>query len=230
MWSIVCRSIVLAPAILAFALSSPRAQQLGSVAPWVGPSLGASIFGGMTRTTVTETQAATGALLHHYETFGSGVGGAVDFGYAGSTWNNQILLGGVGEIGDVDDSGGRVFQTATGVMASARLRAGFAIAPDLLFYGFTGVAIADKHVRIDFGGPITNRHQTTPGAVLGVGGEYALGSASAVPIAGSTSLFAEYEHIWWASNSTSSPPAAPTLNFRWRRDGDLIKAGARLRF
>ena len=64
---------------------------------------------------------------------------------------------------------------------------------------------------------------------LGGGGEYAL---AGLPALGGKALsfFAEYQHIWWSSDTTDMPAAVPTLNFHWQRDSDIVRAGIRMHF
>jgi hypothetical protein len=224
------------PAALAMALaiamcgSSARAQQLGSVAPWTGPSVGVAALGGRSNSSNTEVRRATGAVFHRFDTLGGGAGGAVDFGYDWPAWDEQLLIGGTGEIGFLNDPGGRVLQTATGPMGLALLRAGISPMPAMLVYGATGVAVGGQSARINFGGPITQQSRATPGVALGAGGEYALGAALPALYGKSVSLFTEYRHIWWEGDTSDMPPAVPTLNFHWQRQTNIVKAGVRLGF
>jgi hypothetical protein len=218
--------------VLFFALlaaASASAQPLGSVAPWTGPSLGVAAIGGWTNTSVTETQASNGLVFHAFDALGSGAGGIAELRYDWPVWNDQALFGGVAEIGYLGDSGGQVFQTTTNLLAGARLRAGIAPTPALLLYGETGIAVSNQSVRVNFGGPITRQTLTTPGIALGGGGEYAFAGIPA-PYGKSLSLFAEYQHIWWSSDTTDTPAAVPTLNFHWQRDSDIVRAGLRVHF
>jgi opacity protein-like surface antigen len=217
--------LIFAMAIASHALAEP----LGSVAPWGGPSLGVAAIGGWTNTSVTETQTSNGMVFHAFDTLGSGAGGIAELRYDWPVWNDQALFGAVAEIGYLGDSGGQVFQTTTNLLAGARLRAGLAPMPALLLYGETGVAVSNQSIRINFGGPITRQNLTTPGIALGGGAEYALAS---FPVLGGKppSLFAEYQHIWWTSDTTDMPAAVPTLNFHWQRDSDIVRAGIRAHF
>jgi hypothetical protein len=219
---------------MAFAIamcgSSARAQQLGSVASWTGPSVAVAALGGWSTSSNTELQAANGALFRRYRTLGGGAGGAFDFGYDWPVSDGRLLVGGVGEIGFLGDPGGRVFQTTTGLMGSALLRAGISPMPGLLFYGATGIAVANQSIRINFGGPITQQNQATPGAALGGGGEYALSAAVPALYGKSVSLFAEYQHIWWDSATIATPAAVPTLNLGGQRQSNILRAGVRLGF
>ena len=197
--------------------NSGLARSLGSVAPWAGPSLGIAAIGGWTETSVTETQASNGAVFHAFDTLGSGAGGMAELRYDWPAWNDRLLLGGLAEIGYLGDSGGQVFQTTTNLLVGARVRVGITPMTNLLLYGEAGVAVSNQSIRIDFAGPVTRQSLTTPGVALGSGGEYIL--ASPLDAYGKTlSLFAEYQHIWWASDTTDAPAAVPTLNFHWQRE------------
>jgi opacity protein-like surface antigen len=211
------------------ASANASAQTPGSVAPWAGPSLGVAAIGGWTNTSVTETQASNGTVFHAFDTLGSGAGGIAELRYDWPVWNDQALFGAVAEIGYLGDSGGQVFQTTTNLLTGARLRAGLAPTPALLLYGETGVAVSNQSIRINFGGPVSRQTLTTPGIALGGGGEYGL---AGLPALGGKALsfFAEYQHIWWTSDTIDMPAAVPTLNFHWQRDSDIVRAGIRMHF
>jgi opacity protein-like surface antigen len=222
-------SVAVATALAITLCGGARAQQLGPVTPWTGPSVGIAGLGGWSTSSNTEVQSATGAVFRRFETLGGGAGGAFDFGYDWPAGDGRLLIGGVGEIGFLSDQGGHVLQTTTGPMGLALLRAGVSPLPAMLLYGATGVAVAGQSARINFGGPITQQNRATPGATLGAGGEYAIGAAPALygkPV----SLFAEYQHVWWDRDTIDMPAAVPTLNLRWQRQTNIVRAGVRLGF
>jgi hypothetical protein len=198
--------------------------------PWAGPFVGGQLVGSLGTVATTEVTVATGALFHHFDSLAGGGGGGVNLGYNWLPWGNSGLVGVIGDIDGLSDSGGHVFRATDNVTGTAGLRAGWFTSPDLLWYGQTGVAIADEKIKVDFGGPITNASRTAAGYELGAGAEWAL---PAVPLPLSVtpaSLFIDYQHVWWESGSLHMPAAVPTLNFRWQRDGNTLKAGLRLHF
>ncbi len=138
----------------------------------------------------------------------------------------------MGVIADIDflsDSDGHVFSTTDNLMASGQLRVGILAAPDLLWYGQTGINLARENLKIDFGGPITEQSGVAPGYAIGAGAEWAL-PVSPPPLFAASSLFVEYQHIWWSSGMLDVPAAAPSLNFNWQRESNTIKAGLRFHF
>jgi opacity protein-like surface antigen len=199
-------------------------------ARWAGPFAGIAALGGWSTSGTSESLVASGAQFHHFNTLGAGPGGALNFGYDWQPASSGLVVGIVGEIGFLDDPAGQVLRTTTSLLSSGQVRMGVAAVPDVLFYGQTGIALANLSSRIDFGGPITRQNQATPGLTLGFGGEYALSVAPLMSLGRFISLFAEYQHIWWAAQTIDMPAAVPGLDFHWRRETNVVQAGARLRF
>jgi len=230
-----CCCIALAGAVLAVAPFLTRAFSQSappSIPPtsWAGPFVGGQIVGSLGTVGTSEVTTATGALFHHFDSLTGGGGGGVNLGYNWLPWGNSWLVGVVADIGGLSDSGGHVFRTTDDVTGTAGVRIGLFTSPDLLWYGQTGVAVTDENIRVDFGGPITGRSHSGAGYALGSGAEWAL-PAMPLPLSATTaSVFIDYQHIWWDSGSLHMPAAVPTLNFRWQRDGDMLKAGLRLHF
>lgn len=110
-----------------------------------------------------------------------------------------------------------------------KARIGYLSNPVLLWYGETGFALAQESVTADLGGPATTRQsRTATGYALGGGVEWAF-PGGMLPAA-ATSLFADYQHIWWDAGSMTMPAAAPTLDFRWQRESNIARLGVRLHF
>lgn len=83
---------------------------------------------------------------------------------------------------------------------------------------------------IDFGGPTTQQNRATPGITLGAGAEYVVVATPHPPPGGTMSIFAEFQHVWWASDTINMPTAVPGLDFQWQRQSNIVKAGIRVRF
>jgi hypothetical protein len=106
--------------------------------------------------------AATGALFHHFDTFASGAGGGLNFGYNWLPWGNKWLAGVVVDIDFLSDSGGHIFETMDNLVASGQMRVGYLMTPSLLCYGQTGVSLARKASRSISGGRSPSRAGSPP--------------------------------------------------------------------
>ncbi len=197
---------------------------------WAGPFVGGQVLGSLSNVNTTESTAATGARFHQCDTFANGGGGGFDFGLNWLPWRNNWLVGVIADINFLSDSGGHVFSTMDNLTASGLIRVGYLTTPELLCYGQTGVSLARESLKVDFGGPITEQSRVAPGYAIGVGAEWALPIAAPVLLAAAPSLFVDYQHIWWSSGTLDTPAAAPSLNFRWQRESNTIKAGLRFHF
>jgi len=221
---------VLAVAALATSAFGQSASPVMPPTSWAGPFVGGQLVGSLGTVGTSEITAATGTIFHHFDALSGGGGGGGNLGYNWLPWGNNWLVGAIAEIDGLSDSGGHVFRTTNDVAGTAGVRAGLLTSPDLLWYGQTGVAIADEAIKVNFGGPITRRSRTVAGYAFGAGAEWAL-AATPLPLSATTaSLFIDYQRIWWDGGSLHTPAAIPTLNFRWQRDGNILKAGLRLHF
>jgi hypothetical protein len=134
----------------------------GSAIFWAGPFAGAQVLGSLSTVSTTESMAATGALFHHFDTFASGAGGGLNFGYNWLPWGNKWLAGVVVDIDFLSDSGGHVFETMDNLVASGQMRVGYLMTPSLLCYGQTGVSLARKASRSISGGRSPSRAGSPP--------------------------------------------------------------------
>ncbi|MGH7030865.1 MAG: outer membrane protein [Stellaceae bacterium] len=222
--------IVGAACALAQAPSQSAPGEPISPPQWTGPWVGAAALGGWSNSAISELAAQSGGLFHRFDTLGIGGGGEVSFGYDWRPQRNKLVAGLVGEIGFVHDPGGHVLRTTTNLIGSAQLRLGIAASPAMLLYGQSGIAFDNQSVAIDFGGPTMQQNRVTPGITLGAGAEYVIIAPPHPPLGATTSIFAEFQHVWWASDAIDMPAAVPGLDFQWQRQSNIVKAGIRVRF
>jgi opacity protein-like surface antigen len=215
------RDVALACALTAFSGTAALAQ-------WSGPFVGAELSNSSDSVHTTETTAASGAIFHEFTPSGGGIGGGVDFGYNWLLPQNQLVFGALASFDALSNGAGRVLHTNDDYAALLEGRAGYLWGPALLLYGETGLALAQEDVRANLHGPITGQSRTATGYALGAGVEWAL-PAQMLPAVG-TSLFVDYQHIWWDGGSMTTPAAAPNLDFRWQRESNLVRLGVRLHF
>ncbi len=212
---------------LAFVLTLLGAS--GASAQWSGPFVGAELLGSLDSVDTTETTAATGATFHKFTSSGGGIGGGVDLGYNWQLPQSQFVVGALASFDGLSNGAGGVFHTNDDYAGLIEARAGYLLNPVLLWYGETGLALGQENVKANLGGPTTSLSRTATGYALGGGFEWAL-PAQTLPIAAGTSLFADYQHIWWDSGTMTTPAAAPNLDFRWQRESNIVRLGVRLHF
>lgn len=198
-------------------------------AQWSGPFVGAEMLGSLDSVDTTETTAATGATFHKFTSSSSGIGGGVDLGYNWQLPESQFVVGAVASFDGLNNSAGTVLRTNDDYAGLIEARVGYLSNPVLLWYGETGLALAQENATANFGGPTTSLSRTATGYALGGGVEWAL-PAHTLPVAAGLSLFADYQHIWWDSGSMTTPAAAPNLDFRWQRESNIVRLGVRLHF
>jgi hypothetical protein len=232
-WQCCCSTVAGGLLALAASTTSAFSQSASPNIPetsWAGPFVGGQLVGSLGTVATSEVTVATGTLFHHFDSLAAGGGGGANLGYNWLPWGNSWLVGVIADIDGLSDSGGHVFRTTDNITGTAGVRAGLLTSPDLVWYGQTGVAVTDEKIKVNFGGPITSGSRTAAGYALGTGAEWAL-PAAPLPLSLTTaSLFIDYQHVWWDGGSVHMPAAVPTLNFRWQRDGNALKAGLRLHF
>ncbi len=90
-------------------------------------------------------------------------------------------------------------------------------------YGTGGFALANKILTINFGGPASTQNSWVPGGALGIGFSYA---PPGLQIANrQIKLFAQYEHVWLADATFTSPAASPAFNYTFANGLDLVSVG-----
>lgn len=200
----------------------------GAAAQWSGPFVGAELAGSLDSVDTAETTAATGAVFHKFTSSGGGIGGGVNLGYDWRLPQSPVVFGALASFDGLGNGAGRVLHTNDDYAGLIEARAGYLLNPVLLWYGETGLALTQEHVTANLGGAATSLSRTATGYALGGGFEWTL-PAHTLPVAG-TSLFVDYQHIWWDSGTMTTPAAAPNLDFRWQRESNLVRLGVRLHF
>jgi opacity protein-like surface antigen len=214
---------------IAFACTLTIVGAGSASAQWSGPFVGAEMLGSLDSVDTTETTAATGATFHKFSSSGSGFGGGVNLGYNWQLPQNSVVLGVLASFDGLNDGAGKVFHTNDDYAGMIEARVGYLSNPVLLWYGETGLALAQENVKANLGGPTTSLSRTATGYALGGGVEWAL-PAHTLPIAAGTSLFFDYQHVWWDSGTMTTPAAAPNLDFQWQRESNIVRLGVRLHF
>ena len=202
---------------------------------WTGPYGGIQVVGSWSTVGTNEFLAATGARTNAFNDSGSGFGGGFNIGYNWQPWGNSVVVGVAIDANILSDSVKHSFVGGTSIAstitfdASAMARAGVLATPNLLLFGQTGFSVANQNLKINFGGPVTNENQLTPGFSLGAGAEWQM-PTSLFPSLGPTSLFVDYAHTWWRNARLNMPVASPLFKYTWMRQSDAAKVGVRVRF
>ena len=206
-----------------------------STAAWNGAFGGIHLLGSFSRVGTSERIMQNNFQTNQFEDSGLGFGGGIDAGINWLPHGGPVLVGGVVTLSGLGDTvqhnfaGGGSIGSTVNVAASAELRAGLLVLPNLLLFGQTGVSIANQQLRIDFGGPVSSENRWTPGFTLGGGVELMLPPAVA-PAGMPVSIFAAYHHTWWGDARLNGPAASPGFTYTWSRESDVLEVGARLHF
>ena len=156
--------------------------------------------------------------------FGGGVVAGYNFALA-----NGLIVGPYLSFDALNMSIRRTFPAGTFIgstthwFASAGAKVGMTTSSGLFIYGLGGASLLNQELNINFGGPFTSDTKNTPGGTLGVGAEFvpSMLQGFGVPI----SVFAQYQHTWWADARLDRPAASPFFNYRFGREDNTIKFG-----
>lgn len=213
----------------------PPPDKTATETGWSGFSGGVYVVGSFSDVKTTEELATTGAVTHEFSDCCSGAGGGLNAAFHWQLPGNWVLGGAVDAYFPNDEvshpfAGGMYLRSTVDFTATFQARAGYVAMPNLLLYAQTGLAIGNQNLKINFGGPISSRTDTTTGYALGGGIEYRLYNGPTALVGQSPSLFLEYGHIWWSDAHFNTPAASPAFNYTFARDNNVIKAGLRVRF
>ena len=196
-----------------------------------GLYLGGELVKNWGRVRATETSAATGAVTNQFTDSGDPLGGGIVAGWNFTPWNNNWVIGPYASFDWLRLTINHTFPTGfylgttTNWIANLGGKAGYMVAPDWQVYGLAGAAWLNESLNINFPAGFSTKTTTTPGFTLGFGTEYypASWAVAGHPI----SLFAQYQHTWYADANFNTPtPASPAFNYAFRRDDDMVKIGA----
>jgi hypothetical protein len=202
---------------------------------FTGPFAGVQFWGSSNHVITNEFNADSDVRTNHFNDSGTAIGVGINAGYNWQPWGTSFVLGPVVDANILNDQvkhsfpGGASISSTVNFTASAQLRAGVLVMPDLLVFAQTGPSIANQSLKIDFGGPRTDTSKITPGWAIGGGAEWKL-PAIILRAFGTPSLFVSYEHSFWNNAKLKMPVASPGFNYSWKRDSDAIKLGIRIRF
>jgi opacity protein-like surface antigen len=195
-----------------------------------GLYLGGELAKNWGRVRSTETLAATGDVTNQFTDSGDPIGGGIVAGYNFAPWNNNWIISPFASFDwlrltiNHTFPGGTYLGTTTNWIANLGAKAGYMVAPNWQVYGLAGAAWLNESLNINFPAGFSTKNTTTPGFTLGLGTEY---HPSTWQVAGHPiSLFAQYQHTWYANaNFTTPTPASPLFNYAFSRQDDTIKFG-----
>lgn len=196
-----------------------------------GLYLGGELVKNWGRVRSTETLAATGAITNQFTDSADPIGGGIVAGYNFTPWSNWVI----GPYGSFDwlrltinhNGPGFLLGTTTNWIANFGGKLGYMVAPDWQVYGLAGAAWVNADLNVNFA-TAASKTATTPGFTLGLGTEY---HPNTWQVAGHpVSLFAQYQHTWYADANFNTPASSPAFNYAFRRDDDTLKFGFNIYF
>ncbi len=200
---------------------------------WTALSLGTYLIGLNRATQVTTERSRTTDNTKEFRTHGDppGIGFAATYLFAPE--NSALRVGPFASFDILrqtvnhDFAGGQFLGTTTHWFATAGLKAGAVVRPDLFIYGLTGASWLNEDLNVNFA-TASSSNVTIPGVTLGLGAEY---RPSSWQIAGHpVTLFAQYQHTWWSTANFNAPASSPGFNYAFRREDDTLKFGVNFYF
>ena len=200
----------------------------------LGPHLGFDVHETYGCLGTTEQFADDGAISNIFRDCKDPLGAGLLAGYNFAPWNNSVRIGGFVSLDYQPMTINHTFPAGTYLgttshwAVTAGIKVGGVTSSGVFVYGLTGVAFLNQDLNINFGGPVTSANVTTPGATLGLGGEYqpAFLNGFGLPI----TLFAQFQHTIWQDSRLTMPAASPLFNYTFRRNDDAIKFGLNVYF
>lgn len=85
------------------------------------------------------------------------------------------------------------------------------------------MSVLNQTLNINFVPVASSQSATVAGDTLGLGGAWRPSFLQGFgrPV----SVFAEYQHFWWADATFNTRAASPAFNYTFRRQEDLLKVG-----
>jgi hypothetical protein len=125
-------------------------------------------------------------------------------------------------------AGGSYFGTTTHWFGTLGMKAGITTSSGLFIYGLAGGRVLNEDLNINFGGPVTSQNTTVGGFTAGLGIEYKPDNWQlfGMPL----SVFAQYDHSWWANGHLNRPVSSPLFDYTFGRQDDRISVGINLYF
>jgi hypothetical protein len=201
---------------------------------WLGPSFGFETLENFGRVRTRETFAVTGQTTFESTDSGDPLGIGVIVGYTFAPSSNALLVSPFLSMDFLNQTinhnfaGGTFFGTATHWIGTFGAKVGAAPTSNLFVYGLFGGSVLNEDLNINFGGPVTSQNVTVPGFTSGFGAAFkpSLLQGFGMPV----SVFAQYQHTWWADANLSRPAASPFFNYNFRRQDDTLRFGVNLQF
>jgi hypothetical protein len=202
--------------------------------PWTALSLGTYLIG-LNRAQVheTETSRATDTVTGDFHPVGDPPGFGVQATYLFGPWNNSFRIGPFGSFDVLHQTvnqnfaGGQFLGTTTHWLATAGVKLGSVVTPDVFVYGLAGTSLLSQNLNVNFATAATSS-VNTPGFTLGFGGEW---HPPSWRVGGSlVTLFAQYQHTWWNTANFNAPASSSTFNYAFRREDDTLKFGVNFYF
>ena len=176
----------------------------------------------------TERLAATDVITNQFTDSADPVGGGFLIGYRFAPFAYNIVVSPFASFDFMSApvnhtfAGGSFLGTTANFMGTFGVKVGPQFGA-LWFYGIGGVSVLNQTLNINFIPVASSQSATVPGGTAGIGGAWrpSFLQGFGLPV----SVFAEYQHFWWADANFNRPVASPLFNYTFRRQDDLVKIG-----
>jgi hypothetical protein len=205
----------------------PSTVSGGRQVGWSGGYFGGEIIKNGARVRSTETSAATGVITNQFDDDGDPIGAGLVAGYNFALGSNVIIgpfasMDWLNQTVNHNFAGGQFLGTTTHWIATVGGKFGYTAYPGVLVYGLAGASFLNHDLNVNFA-TAASQNTTTPGFTLGLGGEY---QPSSWQLLGApVSVFAQYQHTWYATANFNTPASSPAFNYAFKRDDDTVKVG-----
>ncbi len=175
-----------------------------------------------------ERNAATDVQTNSFTDHADPVGGGFLIGYRFAPFGNSIVVSPFASFDFMRAPVNHTFANGSFLGTTANFMGTFGVKVGPQFdafwlYGIGGFAVLNEKLNINFLPVASSQSATVPGGTAGLGGAWrpSLLQGFGLPV----SVFAEYQHFWWADANFNRPVASPLFNYTFRRQDDLVKIG-----
>lgn len=176
----------------------------------------------------TERSAATDVVTNQFTDRADPVGGGFLIGYRFAPFAFNVVVSPFASFDFMRAPVNHTFAGGSFLGSTANFMGtlGVKVGPQFdafWLYGIGGFSVLNETLNINFLPVASSQSSTVPGGTAGLGG--ALRPSFLQGFGLPVSVFAEYQHFWWAGANFNQPVASPLFNYTFRRQDDLVKIG-----
>jgi hypothetical protein len=196
--------------------------------PRFGLYIGGHLIKNWGLSTLLEDDADTGAQTNKFTDHADPVGGGFLIGYRLAPLGANIVVSPFASFDFMHAPVNHTFAGGSFLGTTANFMGTFGVKVGPQFdafwlYGIGGAGVLNETLNINFLPVASAQSSTVPGGIAGFGGAWQPNflQGFGLPV----SVFAEYQHFWWADATFNRPAASPNFNYTFRRQDDLVKIG-----